>query len=66
METQKSKNLWHAESSSKREVYSGAGLSQEISKTSNKVPNQSLFNKLEKDEQSQVIRRKEIMKIREK
>ena len=52
-------------SSSKGEVYSNTGLPQEISKASNKVSNQPLKEIRKRQTKAKVIRRKEIIKIRE-
>ena len=51
-----------SKSSSKREVYSNTILPQYTRKTSNRQPNPK--KKLEKEQQQQKIRRKEIIKIR--
>ena len=53
-----------SKSSSKGEVYSDAGLSQEIRKISNKQPNFILEELQKVKNKTKVSRRKEIIKIR--
>ena len=54
----------YSKSSSKGEVYSDAGLSQEIRKISNKQPNFILEELQKVKNKTKVSRRKEIIKIR--